>query len=45
MDAGLTLNTEMMLVLGLIVFTIVMFTLEWVRAEKGHATVPADGVG
>lgn len=33
MDAGLTLNTEMMLVLGLIVFTIVMFTLEWVRAD------------
>ena len=33
MDAGLTLTTEMMLVLGLIVFAIVMFTLEWVRAD------------
>ncbi len=33
MDAGLTLNTEMMLVLGLIVFVMVMFTLEWIRAD------------
>ena len=33
MDSGLILTTEMMLVLGLIAFTVVMFTLEWVRAD------------
>jgi di/tricarboxylate transporter len=33
LDAGLTLTTEMMLVLGLIVFVMVMFTLEWIRAD------------
>ncbi|HET7842555.1 MAG TPA: SLC13 family permease [Xanthomonadales bacterium] len=33
MDAGLILTTEMMLVLGLILFTVVMFTLEWVRGD------------
>lgn len=33
MDGGLPLTIEMMLVLGLIVFTVVMFTLEWVRAD------------
>ena len=33
MDAGLTLTTEMALVLALIGFTVVMFTLEWVRAD------------
>jgi di/tricarboxylate transporter len=33
MDAGLTVTTEMALVLALIGFTVVMFTLEWVRAD------------
>lgn len=33
MDAGLTLTTEMTLVIGLIGFVMVMFTLEWVRAD------------
>ena len=33
MDAGLTLTTEMTLVLGLIAFTVAMFTLEWIRAD------------
>jgi len=33
MDVGLTLTREMALVLGLLGFTIVMFTLEWVRAD------------
>jgi di/tricarboxylate transporter len=33
MDGGLNLTTEMMLVLGLIVFTVTMFTLEWIRAD------------
>jgi di/tricarboxylate transporter len=33
MDSGLVLNMPMMLVLGLIAFTMLMFTLEWVRAD------------
>ncbi len=33
MDAGLTLSTEMMLVLGLVTFTVVMFTLDLIRAD------------
>ena len=33
MDTGLTLTTEMTLVLGLILFTVAMFTLEWIRAD------------
>ncbi|HET9483167.1 MAG TPA: SLC13 family permease [Xanthomonadales bacterium] len=33
MDAGLTLSTEMMLVLGLIAFTVVMFAFELIRAD------------
>jgi len=33
MDAGLTLTTEMMLVLGLVVFTVLMLILEWIRAD------------
>jgi di/tricarboxylate transporter len=33
MDAGLTLTIEMALVLALIAFTVVIFTLEWVRAD------------
>jgi di/tricarboxylate transporter len=33
MEGGLTITMPMMLVIGLIVFTMVMFTLEWVRAD------------
>ena len=33
MLSGLTLSGEMLLVLGLTTFTLVMFTLEWVRAD------------
>ncbi|HEX7112579.1 MAG TPA: SLC13 family permease, partial [Mizugakiibacter sp.] len=33
MDAGLTLTTDMMLVLGLVAFTMLMLVLEWVRAD------------
>jgi di/tricarboxylate transporter len=33
MDAGLTLTPEIAIVLALIVFTMAMFTLEWVRAD------------
>lgn len=33
MDAGLTLTPQMAIVLALIVFTVVMFTLEWIRAD------------
>jgi di/tricarboxylate transporter len=33
MDAGLTLTPQMALVLGLIVFTVVMFALDWIRAD------------
>ena len=33
MEAGLVLTREMMLVLGLVGFAIVMFALEWVRAD------------
>jgi di/tricarboxylate transporter len=33
MDAGLVLTTQMALVIGLIAFTVVMFTLDWVRAD------------
>lgn len=33
MDAGLPLTTDMMLVLGLVAFTMLMLVLEWVRAD------------
>jgi di/tricarboxylate transporter len=33
MDAGLTLTPQMAIVLALIVFTVVMFTVEWIRAD------------
>ncbi len=33
MDAGLTLTPQMALVLGLIAFTVVMFALDWIRAD------------
>jgi di/tricarboxylate transporter len=33
MDAGLTLTPQMAIVLALIVFTVVMFTLDWIRAD------------
>src|SRR5687768_15542586 len=33
MDSGLVLTTPMALVLGLITFTVVMFTLDWIRAD------------
>jgi di/tricarboxylate transporter len=33
MDAGLTLTPQMAIVLALIAFTVVMFTLEWIRAD------------
>ncbi len=33
MSGGLTLTSEMMLVLGLVLFTMVMFTVEWIRSD------------
>ncbi len=33
MDAGLSLSPDMMLVLGLVAFTMLMLVLEWVRAD------------
>jgi len=33
MDAGLTLTPQMAIVLALIVFTVVMFALDWIRAD------------
>jgi di/tricarboxylate transporter len=33
MDVGLTLNPQMLIIFGLILFTVMMFTLEWVRAD------------
>ena len=33
MGSGLTLTSDMLLVLGLVVFTLVMFTLDWIRAD------------
>ena len=33
MDAGLTLTTNMMLVFGLLGFTVLMLVLEWIRAD------------
>jgi len=33
MNAGLTLTQDMMLVLGLVVFTVLMLVLEWIRAD------------
>jgi di/tricarboxylate transporter len=33
MNAGLTLTHDMMLVLGLVVFTVFMLVLEWIRAD------------
>jgi len=33
MESGLTLTREMTMVLGLLGFTVVMFALEWVRAD------------
>ena len=33
MNAGLTLTHDMMLVLGLVVFTVLMLVLEWIRAD------------
>ena len=33
MDTSLTLTTDMALVLGLLVFTVVMLILEWVRGD------------
>lgn len=33
MDYGLTLTTDMMLVFGLVIFTVLMLVLEWIRAD------------
>jgi len=33
MEYGLTLTTDMMLVFGLVVFTVLMLVLEWIRAD------------
>ncbi|MEO8459060.1 MAG: SLC13 family permease [Dokdonella sp.] len=33
MESGLTLTTDMMLVLGLLAFTVVMLVLEWIRTD------------
>jgi len=33
MNTGLTLTHDMMLVLGLVVFTVLMLVLEWIRAD------------
>src|SRR5258708_14182703 len=33
MNPGLTLSHDMMLVLGLLVFTVLMLVLEWIRAD------------
>lgn len=33
MSGGITLTSEMMLVLGLVGFTMVMFTVEWIRSD------------
>ena len=33
METGLTLTTDMLLVFGLIVFTVAMLVLEWIRAD------------
>jgi di/tricarboxylate transporter len=33
MSGGITLTSEMMLVLGLVMFTMVMFTVEWIRSD------------
>ncbi|MFO0027774.1 MAG: SLC13 family permease, partial [Pseudomonadota bacterium] len=33
MEAGLTLTPQMAIVLALIAFTVVMFALEWIRAD------------
>ena len=33
MDTGLTLTNDMMLVLGLLAFTVVMLLFEWIRGD------------